>query len=113
MAFASDRSGRSEVYVRPFPPADGEWSISVAGGQKPRWRADGKEMFFVEADGKMIAVPVRAVAGTKPAFEAGVPVTLFDARSPPDAIGSVYDVTADGKGFLIAATGGAGPLLRR
>ena len=108
MAFASNRSGRREVYVRPFPPGDGEWSISVAGGQKPRWRADGNEMFFVAADGKMMAVPVKATAGTKPAFEAGVPVALFDAPIPPESTVSGYDVTADGKRFIIAATSGAG-----
>ena len=71
MAFTSDRSGRREVYVRPFPPGEGEWTISIAGGEQPRWRGDGKELFFEAADGKMMAVPVKAVAGAKPSFEAG------------------------------------------
>ena len=60
MAFTSDRSGRREVYVRPFPAGEGEWTISIAGGEQPRWRADGKELFFEAADGKMMAVPVKA-----------------------------------------------------
>jgi Tol biopolymer transport system component len=109
MAFTSDRSGRREVYVRPFPPSEGESTISIAGGEQPRWRGDGKELFFVAADGKMMAVPVKAVAGAKPSLEAGTPVALFDAHlaisSSMSLIG--YDVTADGNRFLINTTGGS------
>jgi eukaryotic-like serine/threonine-protein kinase len=76
MAFTSDRSGRREVYVRPFPPGEGEWTISLSGGEQPRWRGDGKELFFEAADGKMMAVPVKAATGTKPSFEAGAPLAL-------------------------------------
>jgi hypothetical protein len=60
MAFNSDGSGRREVYVRPFPPGEGEYAISIAGGDMPRWRGDGKELFFQGADGKMMAVAVKA-----------------------------------------------------
>jgi Tol biopolymer transport system component len=82
MAFTSDRSGRREVYVRPLPLADGEWTISIAGGQAPRWRGDGKELFFEAADGKMMAVPVNnAVPGAHAVFEPGSPMALFDAHS--------------------------------
>ncbi len=110
MAFTSDRSGRREVYVRPFPPSDGEWTISLAGGEQPRWRGDGKELFFEAADGKMMAVPVRAVAGTRPFLDAGTPVALFDAHLSPSPANNEfeYDVTPDGKRFLITATGGSG-----
>ncbi len=106
MAFTSDRSGRREVYVRPFPPADGEWAVSVAGGEQSRWRGDGKELFFIAADGKMMSVPVKALAGSKPSFEAGTPAALFDVHIAPSA-GNLfeYDVTADGKRFLIHTTG--------
>jgi len=107
MAFTSDRSGRREVYVRPFPPSDGEWTISIAGGEQPRWRGDGKELFFEAADGKMMAVPVKAVAGTKPSFEAGTPLALFEAHMAPST-GFNYDVTADGKRFLITTANGSG-----
>ena len=115
MAFTSDRSGRQEVYVRPFPPSDGEWTISIAGGEQPRWRGDGKELFFEAADGKMMsvsikAVPVKAAAGTKPSIEAGTPVALFDAHMVPSTNNLLfeYDVTADGKRFLINTTGASG-----
>ena len=106
MAYTSDQSGRREVYVRPFPPAEGQWTISAAGGEMPRWRGDGKELYFRAADGKLMAVPVtRAVAGPKPAFEAGTPVALFDAHIQPTLLNNAtnYDVTADGKRFLITA----------
>jgi len=113
MAFTSDRSGRREVYVRPFPPGEGEWTISIAGGEQPRWRGDGIELFFEAADGKMMAVPVKAVGEAKPSFEAGTPVALFDAHmqhAPANGLFE-YDVTADGKRFLIDTTSGSGAAL--
>ncbi len=110
MAFTSDRSGRREVYVRPFPPSEGEWTISIAGGEQPRWRGDGKELFFEAADGKMMAVPVKAVAGTKASLDVGTPTALFDAHLSPSPANNAfeYDVTADGRRFLINAVGGSG-----
>ena len=107
MAFTSDRSGQYEVYVRPFPPGEGEWAISNAGGTQPRWRADGKELFFIAADGMMMAVPVKAAPGAKPSLEAGVPLALFDAHAVNDGWFE-YDVAADGSRFLINTTGASG-----
>ena len=101
MAYTSDESGQYEVYVRPFPASEGIWRISTAGGAQPRWRGDGKELFFVAADGKMTAVAVKAVTERKPSFEAGAPVPLFDAFVKPPF---QYDVTADGKRFLVNTT---------
>jgi len=108
MAFTSDRSGKREVYVRPFPPSEGEWTISLAGGEMPRWSGDGKELFFEAADGKMMAVAVKAVTGVKPSFEAGAFVPLFDAHMvrPGVDLNFKYDVTGDGKRFLINTTAG-------
>ena len=71
-------------------------------------------MFYVAADGKMMAVPVKAVAGTKPSFDAGTPVALFDAHMVhySNDTNFRYDVTADGKRFLINTTaGGSGAAL--
>jgi Tol biopolymer transport system component len=103
MAFTSDRSGRREVYVRPFPPGEGEVPISLAGGQAPRWRRDGQELFFEAADGKLMAVLVKAFVGVKTSFEVGAPVALFDAHMARVGVdvSSEYDVTPDGKRFLI------------
>jgi eukaryotic-like serine/threonine-protein kinase len=111
MAFTSDRSGRREVYVRPFPLGEDEWTISTAGGQAPRWSGDGKELFFNAADGKMMAVSVKkAVPGVRPLFEPGAPVALFDAHIAPNSDDRYfeYDVTDDGRRFLINTSSGTG-----
>jgi serine/threonine protein kinase/Tol biopolymer transport system component len=115
MAYTSDESGQREVYIRPFPAAEGKWRISTAGGEQPRWRGDGKEVFFAAADGKMMAVAVKAVAGPKLSFEAVAPVPLFETRIGEGSghVAFQYDVTADGKRFLVTtnAAGASSPLL--
>jgi Tol biopolymer transport system component len=108
MAYSSDESGSREVYVRPFPAAEGKWRISTAGGIQPRWRRDSRELFFVAADGKMNAVTVKAVSGTKPSFEASAPLPLFDAHIVDIPVAFEYDVTADGKRFLVTTNNAAG-----
>src|SRR3989442_14948677 len=89
-----------EVYVSPFPGVNGKWQVSAAGGEEPRWRQDGRELFYVSADGKMMAVPVKTTAG----FEGGTPIALFQTRrrqpiSAQDVFS--YDASGDGKKFLI------------
>jgi Tol biopolymer transport system component len=102
MAYTSDESGQPEVYVRPFPAGDGQSKISIAGGEQPRWCCNGKELFFDSADGKIMAVAVTAVAGPKPSFQPGAPHALFDAPLYGlDDLVFEYDVTPDGKRFLI------------
>ena len=111
MAYTSDESGQREVSARPFPSADSKARISTAGSEQPRWRGDGKELFFVGVDGKMMAVAARVVAAAKPSFEPGVPVPLFDAHIAP-SLGNLvhqYDVTADGKRFLVTTTAAGRP----
>jgi Tol biopolymer transport system component len=100
IAYSSNESGNWEIYVSPFPSADNKWQISRGGGKEPRWRRDGKELFFLSAEGKMIAVPVKLSAN----FEAGAPLTLFQThtRQSISALDRVsYDVAADGQQFLI------------
>jgi hypothetical protein len=103
MAYTSDESGRREVYVRPFPGGEFQRPISLAGGEQPRWRGDGKELFFMGGDGKMMAVMVKAVAGSKPSFEPEAPRALFGAHLAQFATIPLfeYDVTSDGKRFLL------------
>jgi Tol biopolymer transport system component len=106
MVYTSDESGQREVYVRPFPSGDGQWKISIAGGAQPRWCCDGKEVLFEAADGKLMTVAVTAVAGPNPSFHPGAPRALFDAHMTTVASGLNgtafgYDVTVDGKRFLI------------
>jgi hypothetical protein len=98
LAYQSDRSGRFEVYLRPFPKSDREWKISTGGGQGPRWRGDGRELYFVAPDGNLMAAGVR----TGETVEAGVPAPLFKASMTPDPLTPTpYDVTADGQRFLV------------
>ena len=100
VAYASTESGRWETYVTSFPEAHGKWQISTAGGNQPKWRGDGKELFYLSGDGKMIAVPVKTGAG----FDAGSPVELFQADAREMVATSEefsYDVSRDGQKFLI------------
>lgn len=100
MAYASDESGRFEIYVRPFPAASGQTQVSLSGGMQPEWRRDGKELFYIAADGKLTAVPVTTDG---PAFAAGTPQALFDVEVPePSApYPSDYAVTGDGQRFFV------------
>jgi Tol biopolymer transport system component len=79
LAYESNESGRFEVYVQPFPKADGKWQVSVAGGIHPRWRRDGKELYYVAPDARLMAVPV-AASGDGKTLDFGVPVPLFRTR---------------------------------
>ena len=104
VAYTSNESGKYEVYVQPFPEATGgKWMVSKGGGSQPRWRRDGKELFYVSADSQLMAVEV----SLNPAFQHGNPKALFHAPILGGGGISVnvtrYDVTADGKKFLINA----------
>jgi len=100
VAYASNETGKWEIYVTSFPEARGKWQVSSGGGEQPRWRSDGKELFYLAADYKLMAVPVTGGAN----FDAGSPVTLFQAN-PRQPISTndrfVYDVSRDGQRFLI------------
>jgi Tol biopolymer transport system component len=101
MAYASNETGGMEIYVSPFLSANGKWQVSSAGGTEPRWRKDGKELFYRSAEGKMTAVAVTTGAR----FEVGSPVALFQThRRQPVSSQDVfsYDVSGDGQRFLIA-----------
>jgi Tol biopolymer transport system component len=100
LAYVSDRSGRWEVYVTAFSEREsGVWQISTGGGSQPRWRADGKELYFVAPDGAIHAVPVQ----TAPTFKAEVPRRLFTANLQYmlTPFKSGYDVAADGGRFIV------------
>jgi serine/threonine protein kinase/Tol biopolymer transport system component len=100
VAYASNESGKWEIYVTSFPDAHGRWQVSSGGGEQPRWRGDGKELFFLSSDGKMMAAPV--TTGTH--FDVGTPVVLFQSTPRPPVLVYdlfVYDVSRDGQRFLI------------
>ena len=97
IAYCSNDSGKLDVYVAPFPGPGQAVPISTAGGREPTWSGDGKEIFFIADDGKMMAVPIRESGAT---LEPGLPVALFDTRTRQSLLGR-YDVTPDGKKFLV------------
>jgi Tol biopolymer transport system component len=97
LAYVSNESGKQEVYVRSFTSAADRWQVSSAGGTQPRWRRDGKELFYVATDRKLTAVTVKQGA----TFEATAPVPLFELRSPRYFDRMDYAATADGQRFLV------------
>ncbi len=100
LAYQSDESGTWEIYVTTFPAAQGKWQVSQGGGTEPRWRHDGKELFYISAGGMLMAVPVSTESG----FSSGSPQQLFPVHSrAPISSTDVYsyDVTRDGQRFLV------------
>jgi eukaryotic-like serine/threonine-protein kinase len=97
IAYESNESGRYEVSVRTFPDLAGRWKVSVAGGMHPLWSRDGRELFFIAGDGMMMSVPIKA----GPSFSYGRPVPLFPAGQYHVNVARNYDVSLDGKRFLM------------
>jgi eukaryotic-like serine/threonine-protein kinase len=107
LAYSSAESGKVEVYVTPFPAGGSKWQISQAGGSSPRWRRDGKELFFLGADSELMAA---AVNGSGSAFQIAAVRPLFhlllktgssrlDLAPTSEQIG--YDAALDGKWFIV------------
>jgi hypothetical protein len=102
LLYSSTQTGSPEVFLQIMPGAMGGPSkkqVSIAGGTQPAWRADDKEVFYLGADGKMMSVSVEL--GTA-RFKLGKPIPLFQTRLESDVIPRQYDVSADGKRFLLA-----------
>jgi Tol biopolymer transport system component len=103
IAYVSNETGPFQVYVQSFPQSGGKWMVSTNGGTQPRWRPDGKELFYLGADRKLMVVDVKEDANK---FEAGSPRALFEMRifvgfgSTPG-----YEVTRDGQRFLVNTPG--------
>jgi Tol biopolymer transport system component len=95
IAYQSGESGQDEVYVAPYPGPGGKKQVSIGGGALPRWRADGKELFYVGLDDKLMAAEVTARNGV---FEVGRIHSLFGTLGPADRY--LYDVSADGQRIL-------------
>ena len=103
IAYTSNESGSWQVYVQSFPASGGKWMISTDGGAQPQWRRDGKELFYISSNRKLMAVDVKGNGST---FEAGVPKALFDLRlQTPGLPGprNFFMAAADGKRFLVAS----------
>src|SRR5262249_42060876 len=108
IAYTSDDSGAYQVYVQPFRGPGGKTQISTDGGQFPRWARNGRELFYRNGD-KMMAVDIE----TKPALRAGKPTVLFEGRYEASSSyrqpGTGYDVSPDGKRFLMIRASGEQP----
>lgn len=103
IAYQSNESGRDEVYIRPFPGPGGKWQISTNGGTRARWRRDGKELFYLGSDDKIMAAEIKL--GTT-IVDVGSVQPLFQIRPFGGGGRDIYDVTGDGQRFLVASPGG-------
>lgn len=97
LVYETNESGRPQIVAQAFPKASGRFSVSTSGGSAPRWRADGKEIFFIAPDGKMMAVPV---VMTGSSLEAGRPVALFQTDILAQPFKFQYTVSRDGR-FIV------------
>jgi Tol biopolymer transport system component len=105
VTYQSNESGRYEIYARPFPGPGGQSTVSTSGGVYPRWSPDGKELFYLAPDGRLMAAQV--VTGTT--LNAAAPVALFQTRivgGGASIVGSrqQYDVASDGRFLINVAT---------
>lgn len=102
LAYQSDESDANQIYVQPFKPASSEtqrrWQVSNAGGSLPRWRGDGKELFYMARAGALMAAPTAESGGD---FQSGQPQVLFQTRPLPRTPYNLYDATPDGQRFLV------------
>jgi eukaryotic-like serine/threonine-protein kinase len=99
LAYTALEAGQRQVYVTTFPTPGERWRVSIAGGQDPQWRRDGKELYYVAEDHTLTAVPV----STQGRFQAGTPDLLFRPAFDPQSVtfGSVYAPAPNGQRFLI------------
>ena len=104
LAYESEETGQSEIYMRPFPDIEtGKWQISRGGGTKPLWRRDGQELFFLAPRGRMMAVPVELGES----FSFGRTTELFRGEYFEESRGRTYDITPDGERFIMVKYGRA------
>jgi Tol biopolymer transport system component len=101
LAYASNATGRKEIYVRPFPDAEnGLWQVSTDGGSEPRWSRDAQTLFYRNATGTMMAASVK----TEPTFSVGARTALFDARPYlPNDDNHYYALAPDGRFLMLRA----------
>lgn len=107
VAYESNETGRFEIYVQPFPGPGEKSAVSTQGGEHPRWSPDGRELFYIAPDGSLMTVPLTAAEGKD--LKLGSPAKLFSTRivreaTPGYNYNQQYDVSPDGKRFLINVT---------
>jgi Tol biopolymer transport system component len=104
IAYWSDETGRDEVFLQDFPAKGTKFQVSTGGGSEPRWRRDGRELFYLDSVGQLMSVAVTLA----PEFRLGVAVPVFRTQllSLPVAGSRRYGVSADGQRFLMNVVGG-------
>lgn len=101
VAYTSNESGQYQIYVRPFPGPGGQWQVSTAGGAYPRWKPDGKELYYIAPDGSLMSASIVATGGT---LDPATPTRLFQPRVASTPLTRPqYDVSLDGR-FLVNVT---------
>jgi Tol biopolymer transport system component len=100
IAYQSDESGQNQIYVQTIPASGAKYQISTAGGTQPTWRRDGKELFYVSADQRLMAVPIALGARVEP----GTPEALFPVFQVAALTG--YAPSRDGQRFLVNVPAG-------
>jgi hypothetical protein len=93
---AHDESGRMEVYVQPFPPTGAKWQVSTTGGGEPAWRADGRELYYMDLQRRIVAVQVESGS----VFRHTPPVVLFRTAAAA-GVGGGFEPAPDGRRFLV------------
>jgi hypothetical protein len=107
IAYVSDVTGSPHVFVRPFDGGAGRWLISPSGGFEPRWRGDGRELFYLAPDRTLMSVDVRATSGTfvasdpHPLFRTNLAGSYLGSAFPNSRVRNEYQVAADGQRFLL------------
>jgi eukaryotic-like serine/threonine-protein kinase len=102
LAYVSDESGQREVYVTSFPSGAGKWRVSASGGDEPRWRGDGRELFYLSVDNTLTAAEVKPAATS---LQIGALQPLFQTHAPTKAADEpLYDVAPDGQRFLVTSS---------
>jgi eukaryotic-like serine/threonine-protein kinase len=103
IAYASEETGKREVYVQTFPQHLGKGEVSTSGGMEPMWRRDGKELFYLSLDDRLMAVNVKT---DPPPFQAGIPKPLFQVKLIAGDWRNRYVVSPDGQRFLMLVPAG-------
>ncbi len=106
VVYTSEESGNNDIYVQTFPASANKWPVSTNGGFSPRWNQISREIIYVQIDGKMMSVPVKADS----TFEAGVPQPLFDVTMARSPRGDDYVVANDGQRLMFVSRGTDGSL---
>jgi Tol biopolymer transport system component len=108
VTYSANDSGQPEIYMQSFPVPGERVRVSIRGGLQPHWRADGRELFYVEPEGDLVAVPIEMSS----TVAIGAPIRLFTMPLAPSRFLNEYAVSRDGQRFLVQVPDTTGDSLR-